>query len=400
MLFKIAIKNLIGARLRTFLNVFVTSISFFVILFISGMYDGMRQYAKQTTIDTEIAGGSYWHPNYDPLDPMSFEESHSPIPDNVKNLIDSKEAFPILVSQASIYPNGRMMPVIMKGIPPEQSIINMEGNNTDKVNPTKMLANQDEIEIPVLIGSGMAEKAQLKEGDTFTIRWLDSEKTYDAMEGTVIHIMNTENFKLDIGTIWIPIKTAQSMLEIEDEATYVTYNKNIEQLKNSGDWLHRDVNYLISDIEAAIEADKPGNQILFMILLSLTAMGIFNAQVLSIFRRGREIGTLMALGMTRSRVVGLFTLEGALNSFLATAMTVIVFGPILWYFGEKGIPLPMNYNEMGLMIAKRLIPVYSVGLILTTTILIAIIVLLVSYLPSRKISKMKPTDALRGKITA
>ena len=400
MLFKIAIKNLIGARLRTFLNVFVTSISFFVILFISGMYDGMRQYAKQTTIDTEIAGGSYWHPNYDPLDPMSFEESHSPIPDNVKNLIDSKEAFPILVSQASIYPNGRMMPVIMKGIPPGQSIINMEGNNTDKVNPTKMLANQDEIEIPVLIGSGMAEKAQLKEGDTFTIRWLDSEKTYDAMEGTVIHIMNTENFKLDIGTIWIPIKTAQSMLEIEDEATYVTYNKNIEQLKNSGDWLHRDVNYLISDIEAAIEADKPGNQILFMILLSLTAMGIFNAQVLSIFRRGREIGTLMALGMTRSRVVGLFTLEGALNSFLATAMTVIVFGPILWYFGEKGIPLPMNYSEMGLMIAKRLIPVYSVGLILTTTILIAIIVLLVSYLPSRKISKMKPTDALRGKITA
>jgi len=400
MLFKIAIKNLIGARLRTFLNVFVTSISFFVILFISGMYDGMRQYAKQTTIDTEIAGGSYWHPNYDPLDPMSFEESHSPIPDNVKNLIDSKEAFPILVSQASIYPNGRMMPVIMKGIPPEQSIINMEGNNTDKVNPTKMLANQDEIEIPVLIGSGMAEKAQLKEGDTFTIRWLDSEKTYDAMEGTVIHIMNTENFKLDIGTIWIPIKTAQSMLEIEDEATYVTYNKNIEQLKNSGDWLHRDVNYLISDIEAAIEADKPGNQILFMILLSLTAMGIFNAQVLSIFRRGREIGTLMALGMTRSRVVGLFTLEGALNSFLATSMTVIVFGPVLWYFGEKGIPLPMNYSEMGLMIAKRLIPVYSVGLILTTTILIAIIVLLVSYLPSRKISKMKPTDALRGKITA
>ena len=400
MLFKIAIKNLIGARLRTFLNVFVTSISFFVILFISGMYDGMRQYAKQTTIDTEIAGGSYWHPNYDPFDPMSFEESHSPIPDNVKNLIDSKEAFPILVSQASIYPNGRMMPVIMKGISPEQSIINMEGNNTDKVNPTKMLANQDEIEIPVLIGSGMAEKAQLKEGDTFTIRWLDSEKTYDAMEGTVIHIMNTENFKLDIGTIWIPIKTAQSMLEIEDEATYVTYNKNIEQLKNSGDWLHRDVNYLISDIEAAIEADKPGNQILFMILLSLTAMGIFNAQVLSIFRRGREIGTLMALGMTRSRVVGLFTLEGALNSFLATAMTVIVFGPILWYFGEKGIPLPMNYSEMGLMIAKRLIPVYSVGLILTTTILIAIIVLLVSYLPSRKISKMKPTDALRGKITA
>ena len=79
-------------------------------------------------------------------------------------------------------------------------------------------------------------------------------------------------------------------------------------------------------------------------------------------------------------------------------MTVIFFGPILWYFAEKGIPLPLDYSEMGLMIAKRLIPVYSIGLIFTTTILIAIVVLLVSYFPSRKISKMRPTDALRGKI--
>ena len=51
---------------------------------------------------------------------------------------------------------------------------------------------------------------------------------------------------------------------------------------------------------------------MFAILLSLAAMGIFNAQVLSIFRRGREIGTLMALGMRRSRVVGLFTRESTL----------------------------------------------------------------------------------------
>jgi len=42
-------------------------------------------------------------------------------------------------------------------------------------------------------------------------------------------------------------------------------------------------------------------------------------------------------------------------------------------------------------------PVYSVGLIVSTTILISIIVLAVSYMPSRKITKMRPTDALRGK---
>ena len=59
MLFKIALKNLMGAKLRTWLNVFVTAISFFMIIFVSGMYDGMREHAMQVSIETEIAGGAY-----------------------------------------------------------------------------------------------------------------------------------------------------------------------------------------------------------------------------------------------------------------------------------------------------------------------------------------------------
>ena len=65
-----------------------------------------------------------------------------------------------------------------------------------------------------------------------------------------------------------------------------------------------------------------------------------------------------------------------------------------------GIPLPLDYSEMGLIIAKRLIPVYTIGLVVSTTILVSIIVLIVSYIPSRRIAKMKPTNALRGKVMA
>ena len=388
MLFKIAIKNLLGARLRTILNVFVTSFSFFIILLMSGMYDGMLQHAKNVTIDTEIAGGAYWNPNYDPLDPMSFEDAHSIIPNEIKSLVDQQKAFPVLVSQVSIYPGGRIMPAILKGIPPNQNIVKM---------PTQSLNGFNDGTIPVLIGKGMAQNTKLNVGDSFTIRWLDINSTYDADEGTVVYIMDTENFKLDMGHIWIPLDIAQSMLAMEDQATYVTYEKGLSVVNNKGDWTIRDVDYLVQDMEAIIEADKPGAQIMFMILLALAAMGIFNAQVLSIFKRGREIGTLMALGMTRLRVVALFTLEGGLNAILSAVATLIIFGPILWYFGTSGIPLPIDYTEMGLIMAKRLIPVYSIGLILSTMILVSIIVLIVSYMPSRKISNMNPTDSLRGK---
>jgi ABC-type lipoprotein release transport system permease subunit len=391
MLFKIALKNLLGARLRTFLNVLVTAFSFFLILFMSAMYDGMLQHAKQVTMDTEIAGGAYWHSEYDPLDPLTFEDAHSVPPAAVQALVGEKKAFPVLVSQASIYPGGRIMPAIMKGIPPGQNIVNM---------PTDALSGHEEIALPVLIGKGMASDTKLEVGDVFTIRWLDADRTYDANEGTVVHIMDTENFKLDMGHIWIPLNKAQAMLAMEGEATYVTYEKGIPPVQNKGDWIPRDINYLVQDMEAIIEADKPGAQVMYMVLLALAAMGIFNAQVLSIFRRGREIGTLMAIGMTRSRVVGLFTLEGGLNAVLSAVVTLIVFGPILWYFGVYGIHLPIDYSEMGLIVAKRLIPVYTIGLVVSTTILVSIIVLIVSYIPSRRIARMKPTDALRGKVVA
>ena len=391
MLLKLALKNLLGARLRTILNVFVTAFSFFMILFSLGMYDGMLHHAKNVTIDTEIAGGAYWHPKYDPLDPMSYEDAHSKLPSDIQLLVDQKKAFPVLVSQVSIYPGGRIMPAILKGIPPDQSIVNM---------PTQALEGINDGTIPVLIGKGMAKDSKLEVGDSFTIRWMDADQTYDADEGTVVYIMDTENFKLDMGHVWVPLNVAQSMLEMKEEATYVTYAKGLSNNVNSGEWIFRDVNYLVQDMEAIIEADKPGAQIMFMILLALAAMGIFNAQVLSIFRRGKEIGTLMALGMTRSRVVGLFTIEGGLNAALATIMMVILFGPILWYFGSKGIPLPLDYSEMGLIIAKRLIPIYSMSLIVSTMLLVSAIVLIVSYIPSRKITYMKPTDALRGKAIA
>ena len=392
MLFKIAIKNLLGAKLRTWLNVFVTALSFFMIILFSAMYDGMREHAKQVTIDTEIAGGAYWHPEYDPMDPMTFEDAHSIIPRDIKLLVDQKKAVPVLVSQASIYPNGRIMPVIMKGISPEQNIVNM---------PTNALSGHEEIAIPVLIGKGMASDTKLEVGDVFTIRWLDADRTYDADEGTVVHIMDTENFKLDMGHIWIPLKKAQTMLAMEEEATYVTYAEGLSIVENRDDWIPRDVKYLIRDMEALIKADEPNAAIMYIILLCFAAMGIFNAQVLSIFRRGREIGTLMALGMTRTRVVGLFTLEGGLNAFLAAIMTVILFGPLLWYFGNNGIWLGVDYSDgaMGIIVEKYLIPVYSVGLVVTTTIVVSIIVLIVSYMPSRRIARMKPTDALRGKVT-
>ena len=80
---KLAYRNLIGAGLRTWLNVIVLSFSFVVIIFMRGIMFGWDHQAKTDMTNWEIGGGQYWQNDYDPLDPFSLTDSHAPIPDEL-----------------------------------------------------------------------------------------------------------------------------------------------------------------------------------------------------------------------------------------------------------------------------------------------------------------------------
>ncbi len=387
---KLALRNLIGAGTRTWLNVLVTSLSFVLIIFMSGMYRGLIEYAMRIMIATEIGGGEYWHPLYDPEDPLSIDDAHGPLPPGIAAQVAQGRAMPVLVIQGSMYPNGRMMPTLIKGIPPGQQVVDL---------PTGDLAppRADRV-VPVFIGTGMAQSTRLQLGDRFSLRWMDAEGTYDAVEAEVVTIVDMENFKVDRGQVWIPLARLQQMAAMADEATYAVVSRETDLLLDTGSWLARSVKHLLQDIVQMVQADQAYAKSMYGMLIGLAALGIFNSQVLSIFRRQKEIGTLMALGMTRSRLVGLFTLEGGLHSLLALILAAVYGGPLLYLAASRGIPLPYEGADIGFVMAKRLFPVYSVGLLVGTTALVAGIVTLVSYLPARKIAQLKPTEALRGRV--
>ena len=130
----------------------------------------------------------------------------------------------------------------------------------------------------------------------------------------------------------------------------------------------------------------------------LALLAIFDTQVLSIFKRRKEIGTLVALGMTRWQVVRLFTVEGALHGVLAACLAALYGIPIFVLTARLGIAMPeMSRQALPFGIAQRIFPTYGIGLVAGTVLLILVSVTIVSFLPSRKIAKMKPTDALKGR---
>jgi ABC-type lipoprotein release transport system permease subunit len=111
------------------------------------------------------------------------------------------------------------------------------------------------------------------------------------------------------------------------------------------------------------------------------------------------MGTLMALGFTRAKVIGLFTLEGFFHGVLAALVAAAYGLPLLAWIGRTGWALPGDVDSYGFAIGDRLFPAYSLGLVAGTTVLVLVVTTVVSFLPTRRIAKLKPTDALRGRLS-
>jgi putative ABC transport system permease protein len=386
---RLALRNLFGAGLKTWLNVVVLSFSFVIIIWLQGLYKGMGDQARVAQTAAEFGGGQYWQENYDFFDPLTLQDAHSPVPQPLQKLIDNGQATAILISQATIYPEGRLHTIQMKGIDPAQGIVNL---------PTQSLDQEGE-DLPALIGTRMAKNIGLEIGDTVTVRWRDAQGTFDARDAKIVQIMKTSVPTVDQAQIWVPLEKMQSLTRMENEASLVILAQGTEEFPQISGWIHKDMEFLLKDIDLMVKSKQVGGSIVYIILLSLALLAIFNTQVLSIFRRRKEMGTLMSMGMTRGKIIQLFTLEGALHSILAAVVAAIYGIPLLLYSAKKGWAMPEAVDDFGMALGEALFPVYGTGLVIGTTILILLATTIVSFLPTRKIAKLKPTDALRGKMT-
>ena len=384
---KLAFRNLLGAGTKTWLKVAVLSVTFVMIVGLQGLYQGVGLQASQAMVAVDIAGGQYWHQHYDPQDPLQLPDAHGQVPPALGPLVDAGQAVPILAVQGFVFAAGTFRPVVLKGIDPQQTVLSL---------PTAGLAETG-AEAPALIGTRMARDTGLKVGDLATVRWRDARGTFDAEEIRIVQVMNTSVQTVDSGQIWLPLERLRRMARMETEATLVILAQDTPASPIAG-WSFKDPEFLLADLKEMVRMKNLGGSVGYTLLLFLAMLAIFDTQVLSIFHRRKEIGTLMALGLTRGSVIRMFTMEGAFNAVLAALVGAIYGIPLLGYLATAGVPLPASFDAAGFALGEKMYPAYSTVLVIVTTALVLTITTIVSYLPTRQISRLKPTDALRGRL--
>jgi ABC-type lipoprotein release transport system permease subunit len=244
----------------------------------------------------------------------------------------------------------------------------------------------------------MALSNKLTVGDYVIIRWRDTHGTFDATEIVVTAIFSTNVPSVDVSQVWIPLEKLQEMLMLPGEVTLLTFRDEEKKRTQVDGWKLMTFEQLTADIDNMIKTKTAGQSVFYVILLLLAMLAIFDTQVLSIFKRQREIGTYIALGYTRQEVVGLFTLEGGMHALLAAVLAAVYGIPFLLWQAKTGINLPVDSGDYGIAIADTMYPLYSAELVIATIFIVLVTTAVVSYLPSRKIANMNPTEALRGKL--
>jgi ABC-type lipoprotein release transport system permease subunit len=335
---------------------------------------------------TDVAGGHYRTPDFDILSPMEWEDQTFKTPDEISGMLPSDKA-EVLVLQGQIFPNRRLFPVQLRGMEMQQSLLDLP---LDKLEEWQ--APIDGV-IPIIIGKQMAGKSHLHIGDGVVLRWRDRFGAVDALDAKVVDVVPLINPRIDEGVVWMRLDHLRKITHRENEVSWVAvkeFQGSIAQTE------YQEPEMLLKDILDLIEQDRKYAVIIWVILIFLAGISVFNTQYLNIFKRQREIGTLMAFGMPPSRVVRLFTMEGSLAAFSAVLVALVLGTIILGWFQSVGLDVS-HLAESQIPIRENIfLKIKPLEVIISVLIIVAIMIL-VAWVPVRKISRVDPTQALRGR---
>ena len=129
---------------------------------------------------------------------------------------------------------------------------------------------------------------------------------------------------------------------------------------------------------------------IFSIVLTVVVMSVANSMGMTVIERTREIGTLRAIGLKRSGVVRLFTVESMLLTLIGCSVGLLISFAVRWGVNMADISYvpPNSASRVPLLVDL------DAGRTLFTFVLMAAVGTVAAYLPARRAAQKDIIDAL------
>lgn len=374
-------------------------------IFTVAMYNGMTEQKLRTAIDTQTAHLQVHAPGFQQnKDIRLLLENAEAI---VRELSDEPAVIAIsrrLVATGMAASSNANAGVLLNGIHPDQeraiSTIHesiVEGDYFEKVK-----RNQ------IVISSRTATKLKVQLNGKVVVTLQDIHGDIVGAAFRVTGIFRTTHSMFDESNVFVRKQDLERILSMENRVNEMAVRlEDIEHVPAVQEELSEKFSAGVADIQSwrdiqpelayINDASWQMNYLVLIIILLALAFGILNTMLMAIFERMKEIGVLMAVGMSKGRIFMMIILETIFLSLTGAVLGMIVSAGVVYWTNRSGINLSMFAQGLeSFGISSVIYPALEPRFYGTLAIMVIVAALLSALYPAIKALRLKPVEAIHG----
>ncbi len=255
----------------------------------------------------------------------------------------------------------------------------------------------------VLLATGLARSLKANVGDTLTLMSTTSDGVLNAVDVYVVGVFSTGIAEYDERALRVPLHVSKVLLASDKVSKLVVGLRETLDTDRMHDLLYtrlRSAGYpleirrwyeMATFYQAVVRMFSAIFRILGTIIFVLVVLSSSNTMLMSVLERVREIGTLMAFGTTRLKILAIFVVEGVFIGILGGVMGSAAGLMAIKIMNGAHLMLPTPPgNTRPFPITIPVVPGIFVGvfLLMIATMIVA------GFLPAMRASRLKIVDAL------
>ena len=258
----------------------------------------------------------------------------------------------------------------------------------------------------IVISKALAKELKVKLKSKIVLTFQDYNGEITGAAFKVVGIFKTDNSTWDKMHVFVRGDDLARVLEIPDDESheidillddYTQASIMSEQMqKKYGDILSEDWSEIQPYISFLTDYMDIMMGVFMLIILGALGFGIVNTMLMVILERTRELGMLMAIGMTKRRVFMMIMLETLFLALVGALIGEVLSMLLIHYYGIKGIDISSMADGMeSVGYSAITFPVIEAYSYFQITIMVIIIGILASIYPSIIGLKLDPGEAIR-----
>lgn len=253
-----------------------------------------------------------------------------------------------------------------------------------------------------VLSANLAQAIKLQKDQEAVILTNDRE---GSLSGELVRLVGTMELGLpgEMKIGMLPLDVAQRLLKMEGRATEIALrvepiDKAAQVAESLRQRLPQGFEVHTWDTIATFVRTALARQNFILGLISsgfmfLMLLGVANTMLMSVLERTREIGTMMAMGLTRAKIVALFLVEALLLGLVGGLLGSSVGMVVVSHLGRRGIEMTAPGSKIPFVIT----PTITLGYVLFVVGVATAGAVLFALYPARRASRLRPVEALAGK---